>query len=63
MVQQEQKTIILEEGIEDFSNQYISKIEGKESFDIKDIKEAFIAGAKWMKDFSAVTDDVFRRMF
>ena len=36
---------------------------GEESFDIKDIKEAFIAGAKRMKDFSAVTDDVLGPLF
>lgn len=62
MIPQDQKKIIVEEGIEDFSSQYLNQIEKKESYDIKDIKEAFKAGAKWMNDFSVMANNVFERL-
>lgn len=39
--------------IDNFSNNYVEQIvaEGKTYYSIEDIRNAYIQGAKWMKDF------------
>lgn len=39
--------------IDNFSNNYVEQIvaEGKNNYSIEDIRNAYIQGAKWMKDF------------
>lgn len=56
------KEQIIERGIFDFSENYLDKIERKESYTIYDIQEPFQAGAKWMKDFSVVLDMHAKRL-
>jgi hypothetical protein len=46
---------VIDKGIEDFSQNYIEKLENKDTYTVEDIKSAFVEGAKWMQGFLDVT--------
>ena len=55
MIPQEAIRNIIENGISEFSQNYILKLKKKETFTVEDMKTAFIDGAKWMQSFFEVT--------
>ena len=55
MIPQEAIRNIIENGISEFSQNYILKLKKKETFTVEDMKTAFIDGAKWMQSFIEVT--------
>ena len=55
MISKEIIQSVIDKGIEDFSQNYIEKLENKDTYTDKNIKSAFVEGAKWMQGFLDVT--------
>lgn len=55
MISKEKIQSVIDKGIEDFSQNYIEKLENKDTYTVEDIKSAFVEGAKWMQGFLDVT--------
>lgn len=55
MISKEIMQSVIDKGIEDFSQNYIEKLENKDTYTVEDIKSAFVEGAKWMQGFLDVT--------
>jgi len=55
MISKEIIQSVIDKGIEDFSQNYIEKLENKDTYTVEDIKSAFVEGAKWMQGFLDVT--------
>jgi hypothetical protein len=53
---EEVKRRAIESGIDNFSDNYIEGLVQKDSYTKEDMRDAFKAGARWMRDFSAVAD-------
>lgn len=54
MISKEIIQSVIDKGIEDFSQNYIEKLENKDTYTVEDIKSAFVDGAKWMQSFLEV---------
>lgn len=55
MISKEIIQSVIDKGIEDFSQNYIEKLENKDTYTVEDIKSVFVEGAKWMQGFLDVT--------
>ena len=62
MISDETIKSVIEKGIEDFSQNYIEKLESNNNYTIEDIKSAFVDGAKWMQSFLEVATMMQKRL-
>ena len=55
---------MINDAIEQFSNNYIDKIVGEKmtNYSIEDIRTAFVKGAEWMKDFLDVKNMLWSKL-
>lgn len=62
MISDETIKSVINKGVEDFSKNYIEKLESKNNYTIEDIKAAFVDGAKWMQSFLDVATMMQKRL-
>ena len=62
MIPDEAIKTVIDKGIEDFSQNYIDKLNTKNTFTIEEIKSAFVDGAKWMQGFLDVAKMMQERL-
>ena len=62
MISNETIKTVIDKGVEDFSQNYIEKLESKKAYTIEDIKSAFVDGTKWMQGFIEVATMMQKRL-